>query len=65
MSELLAIVVIAACAYMVGSMKGSEDTQHAIWTDCMNEQKFVIREATFNCHVVPGSGGGKHLEFSK
>lgn len=65
MSELLAIVVIVVCAYMVGSMKGSEDAQHAIWDDCFNEHKFIIRGATFECRVIPGSGGEKHLEFSK
>ncbi|AWN06245.1 hypothetical protein [Erwinia phage phiEaP8] len=50
---------------MVGSMNGRENAQHAIWDDCFNEHKFIIRDVTFECRVIPGSGGDKHVEFSK
>uniref|UniRef100_A0AB39ACX4 TMhelix containing protein n=1 Tax=Erwinia phage Fifi051 TaxID=3238787 RepID=A0AB39ACX4_9CAUD len=65
MSELLAIIVVAVCAFMVGSMRGNENAQHAIWDDCFNEHKFIIRDVTFECRVIPGSGGDKHVEFFK
>ena len=65
MFDAIVWIIIGICFFFVGSIKGSEDAQHAIWDDCFNEQKFVIRDATFQCHYIPGSGGGEHVEFTK
>lgn len=65
MLDVFIWVFVGVCFYFIGSMSGSEEAQHAIWDDCFNEQKFVIRDATFECRYIPGSGGDKHVEFTK
>lgn len=65
MFDAIIWIIIAVCFYFVGSISSTEETQHAIWDDCFNEQKFVIRDVTFQCHYIPGSGGGEHVEFTK
>lgn len=65
MFDCILLFIVAGCFYFIGTIAGNDDTNNAIWQDCLNDKQFVVMNTTFECKPLSGVWGGHTVEFTK